>query len=227
MQEHERDHGRRTPIVGGQQEVRPRVEVDRAGGFPRRRSRRRVEERQEDTGDDLHDHAEQRRAAEDVPITGAAGDVLGQKIFGHRDEAGAFFDPIQHQRSPMPDTRRRCVAVYSTDTRSTSPRRDSALRAQRQRIETARRGPCDMRSVEGVLRTVARAHEAVLFVAPVVVAAQVRTDRAEDDEAHRDRRIGQVAVRPGTSKMSGRAASNLSRSILMPQAYSSAACSGR
>ena len=99
VQEDERDHRRRAPVMHRQEEVRVRIQVDGARRFPRRRRRRRVEERQEDARDDLHDHREERGASEDVPITRAARNVLGEEVLRHRDEAGALFDPIQHRDS--------------------------------------------------------------------------------------------------------------------------------
>src|SRR5579872_3716346 len=61
----------------------------------------------------------------------------------------------------------------------------AALLAQRQRIESARRGAGDVRAFVIELRTVARARKLVRVGVVVVAAAQMRTDRAEDDEAQR------------------------------------------
>ena len=81
--------------------------------------------------------------------------------------------------------------------------------AERERIQAARRRTGDVRSVESVLRPVARAHEPVVRVAPVVVAAQMRADRTKDDEAHVDRRIRKVAVCPGDAENIGSRRSEL------------------
>ena len=97
MQEDQRDHRRCAPVVNRQQRVRERIQIDRAGRFPSRRGRRRVEEREENARDDLHDHREQRRASEYVPVASAARDVFGEEILRHRHEAGARFEPVEHR----------------------------------------------------------------------------------------------------------------------------------
>src|SRR5581483_7579048 len=94
-------HRRCAPVVHRQEEVRPRIEVDRAGRFPCRVRRRCVEEREENTGGNLNDHREQRRASEDVPVTRSARNVLGEEIAGHRHEAGTLVDPVEHRCSSL------------------------------------------------------------------------------------------------------------------------------
>src|SRR5579863_3179803 len=70
--------------------------------------------------------------------------------------------------------------------------RAAALLSQRQRIETARCRTGEVRAVERILRAVAWTHEPVLSVAPAIVTAKMRADRAEDDEAHVHDVVGNV-----------------------------------
>ncbi len=86
----QRDHRRRTPIVEADDELAERdLLVDEERRFPCARRRRRVVHRKEDARDDLQDHREERRASENVPIRRSAGDVLGEEVLRHADEAGA------------------------------------------------------------------------------------------------------------------------------------------
>ena len=78
---HECDHRRRAPIVEREDELTGGNLLDDVlRRFPRGCGGRRVVERQEDTGRNLHEHREHGRAAESVPVASAAGDVLGEEV---------------------------------------------------------------------------------------------------------------------------------------------------
>src|SRR5665213_1691813 len=184
---HERDHRRGAPVVQREHEVPGGDFLDQVlGRLVRRRGRRRVEEAQKDPRRDLDHHREDGCAAERIPVRSAAGDVLGEETLHRGHRAGALVEPGQHGcLSDLLDDQV-LVVVPVLDPRDLH---FALVLAQRQRVEPAQRRTEFVLAQLRVRRAVARAEELVLLGAPAVFAAEVRTDRAEHDEAHVDDRI--------------------------------------